>query len=293
MAIVVNTNIQSIQVQNNLNRVTDAMNTAMERMTTGSKINSAADDAAGLVISKGIEVQTRGSQVANSNAQSGVNLLQTAEGNLEVMQENFMRIRDLTLQAMNGGQTDEQLLAMQEEAQARLAEIDRIATGAKFNTFDLFGGSDHTKSGVDTQVTLQIGTGSNSDVDTITISDVFDDAHVSTLTGTGAFTSKFAGYASQADGLTAMQEQLDALDEAITEISSRRGTIGSTTNRLESAMDQLDTQYENLSASNSRIKDADIATESSNYIQNQILQQASASLLVQANQQPNIALSLI
>ena len=293
MAIVVNTNVQSIQVQNNLNKVTDAMNTAMQRMTTGSKINSAADDAAGLVISKGIEVQTRGTQVANSNAQSGVNLLQTAEGNLEVMQENFMRIRDLTLQAMNGGQTDDQLLAMQEEAQARLAEIDRIATGAKFNTFDLFGGSDRTKSGADTQVTLQIGTGSNSDVDTITISDVFDDAHVSTLTGTGAFTSKFAGYASQADGLTAMQDQLDALDEAITEISSRRGTIGSTTNRLESAMDQLDTQYENLSAANSRIKDADIATESSNYVQNQILQQASASLLVQANQQPNIALSLI
>ena len=269
----------------------------MERMTTGSKINSAADDAAGLVISKGIEVQTRGTQVANDNAQSGINLLQTAEGNLAVMQDNFMRIRDLTLQAMkqamNGGQTDEQLQAMQEEAQARLAEIDRIATGAKFNTFDLFGGEARTASGVDTQVTLQIGTGSNSAVDTITISDVFDDAHVSTLTGTGAFTSKFAGYASQADGLTAMQGQLDALDAAITEISTRRGTIGSTSNRLESAMDQLDTQYENLSASNSRIKDADIATESSNYIQNQILQQASASLLVQANQQPNIALSLI
>ena len=265
MAIVVNTNVQSIQVQNNLNRVTDAMNTAMERMTTGSKINSAADDAAGLVISKGIEVQTRGTQVANSNAQSGINLLQTAEGNLAVMQDNFMRIRDLTLQAMNGGQTDEQLEAMQEEAQARLAEIDRIATGAKFNTFDLFGGSDHTKSGVDTQVTLQIGTGSNSDVDTITISGVFDDAHVSTLTGTGAFTSKFAGYATAADGLTAMQGQLDALDEAITEISTRRGTIGSTSNRLDSAMDQLDTQYENLSASNSRIKDADIATESSTF----------------------------
>ena len=90
-----------------------------------------------------------------------------------------------------------------------------------------------------------------------------------------------------------MQAQLDQLDTAITEISSRRGTIGSTINRLDSAMDQLDTQYENLSAANSRITDADIATESSNYIKNQILQQASASLLTQANQQPNIALSLI
>ena len=286
MAIVVNTNVQSIQVQNNLNRVTDAMNTAMERMTTGSKINSAADDAAGLVISKGIEVQTRGTQVAKSNAQSGTNLLQTAEGNLSVMQDNFMRIRDLTLQAMNGGQTEDQLQAMQEEAQARLAEIDRIATGAKFNTFDLFGGE--TRDGADETVTLQIGTGSDGATNTIEIADVFNDAHVSTLTGQATFTSSFVG-----TDLAEMQAQLDQLDTAITEISSRRGTIGSTINRLDSAMDQLDTQYENLSAANSRITDADIATESSNYIKNQILQQASASLLTQANQQPNIALSLI
>ena len=286
MAIVVNTNVQSIQVQNNLNRVTDAMNTAMERMTTGSKINSAADDAAGLVISKGIEVQTRGTQVAKSNAQSGTNLLQTAEGNLSVMQDNFMRIRDLTLQAMNGGQTEDQLQAMQEEAQARLAEIDRIATGAKFNTFDLFGGE--TRDSDAETVTLQIGTGSDGATNTIEIADVFNDAHVSTLTGQATFTSSFVG-----TDLTEMQAQLDQLDTAITEISSRRGTIGSTINRLDSAMDQLDTQYENLSAANSRITDADIATESSNYIKNQILQQASASLLTQANQQPNIALSLI
>ena len=286
MAIVVNTNVQSIQVQNNLNRVTDAMNTAMERMTTGSKINSAADDAAGLVISKGIEVQTRGTQVASDNAQSGVNLLQTAEGNLAVMQDNFMRIRDLTLQAMNGGQTDEQLQAMQEEATARLAEIDRIATGAKFNTFDLFGGE--TRESDAESVTLQIGTGSDGATNTIEIADVFNDAHVSTLTGQATFTSSFVG-----TDLAEMQAQLDQLDTAITEISSRRGTIGSTINRLDSAMDQLDTQYENLSAANSRITDADIATESSNYIKNQILQQASASLLTQANQQPNIALSLI
>ena len=286
MAIVVNTNIQSIKVQNNLNSVTDAMNKAMERMTTGLKINSAADDAAGLVISKGIEVQTRGTQVAKSNAQSGINLLQTAEGNLAVMQDNFMRIRDLTLQAMNGGQTEEQLAAMQEEATARLAEIDRIATGAKFNTFDLFGGATH--DGADEKVTLQIGTGSDSATNTLEISDVFNDAHVSTLTGQAAFTSSFVG-----TDLAAMQDQLDQLDVAITEISSRRGTIGAVSNRLSSAMEQLDTQYENLSAANSRIKDADIATESSNYTQNSILQQASAALLVQANQQPNIALSLI
>ena len=290
MAIVVNTNIQSLQVQTNLNNVSDAMNQAMKRMTTGLKINSAADDAAGLVISKGIETQTRGSQVAKSNAQSGVNLMETAEGNLAVMQDNFMRIRDLTLQAMNGGQTTDQLQALQDEATARLAEIDRIATGAKFNTFDLFGGATHDSDAE--EVTLQIGTGSDDAVDTITISDVFNDAHVSTLTGTGAFTSKFVDGADPA-ALADMQDQLDAIDAAIAEISARRGTIGAVTNRLDSVMSQLDTQYQNLSAANSRIVDADIATESSNYTKNSILQQASAALLVQANQQPNIALSLI
>ena len=290
MAIVVNTNVQSLQVQTNLNNVSDAMNQAMKRMTTGLKINSAADDAAGLVISKGIETQTRGSQVAKSNAQSGVNLMETAEGNLAVMQDNFMRIRDLTLQAMNGGQTTDQLQALQDEATARLAEIDRIATGAKFNTFDLFGGATHDSDAE--EVTLQIGTGSDDAVDTITISDVFNDAHVSTLTGTGAFTSKFVDGADPA-ALADMQDQLDAIDAAIAEISARRGTIGAVTNRLDSVMSQLDTQYQNLSAANSRIVDADIATESSNYTKNSILQQASAALLVQANQQPNIALSLI
>ena len=290
MAIVVNTNVQSLQVQTNLNNVSDAMNKAMERMTTGLKINSAADDAAGLVISKGIETQTRGSQVAKSNAQSGINLMETAEGNLAVMQDNFMRIRDLTLQAMNGGQTTDQLQALQDEATARLAEIDRIATGAKFNTFDLFGGATHDSDAE--EVTLQIGTGSDDAVDTITISDVFNDAHVSTLTGTGAFTSKFVDGADPA-ALADMQDQLDAIDAAIAEISARRGTIGAVTNRLDSVMSQLDTQYQNLSAANSRIVDADIATESSNYTKNSILQQASAALLVQANQQPNIALSLI
>ena len=135
---------------------------------------------------------------------------------------------------------------------------------------------------------MQIVAGSDSATNTLEISDVFNDAHVSTVTGQAACTSSFVG-----TNLAAMQDRLDQLDVAITEISSRRGTIGAVSNRLSSAMEQLDTQYENLSAANSRIKDADIATESSNYTQNSILQQASAALLVQANQQPNIALSLI
>ena len=282
MAIVVNTNVQSIKVQNNLNNVTSAMEKAMERMSTGAKINSAADDAAGLVISKGIEVQTNGTLVAKSNAQTGVNLLQTAEGNLDVIQDNLMRVRDLTLQAMNGGQTDTELGAMQKEVQARLDEIDRLAKGSKFNNFDLFKGATNS-------VTLQIGTGSDSDNNTITISDVFIDANASALTGAAKSTFAFSTTKSRSD----YETMLTNVDSAITKVSERRGTIGSVSNRLESAMASLDTQYENLSAAGSRITDADIATESSNYTKNSILQQASAALLVQANQAPNVALTLI
>ena len=287
MAIVVNTNVQSLKVQNNLNRVTDKMNTAMERMTTGLKINTAADDAAGLVISKGIEVQTRGTQVAKDNAQNGINLLQTAEGNLAVLQDNLMRVRDLTLQAMNGGQTATEVKAIEEEVSARIEEVNRLAGGAKFNNFQLF-------SGKGTEVKLQVGTGANADQNSIKISDVFDSATITALTSASTTAFKLTNSTgSSIVSSAAFSTILTAIDKGITEISTRRGKIGAVSNRLSSAMQSLDTQYENLSASNSRITDADVATESSNYTQYNILQQASASLLMQANQAPSIALSLI
>ena len=287
MAIVVNTNVQSLKVQNNLNRVTDKMNTAMERMTTGLKINTAADDAAGLVISKGIEVQTRGTQVAKDNAQNGINLLQTAEGNLAVIQDNLMRVRDLTLQAMNGGQTATEVKAIEEEVSARIEEVNRLAGGAKFNNFQLF-------SGKGTEVKLQVGTGANADQNSIKISDVFDSATITALTSASTTAFKLTNSTgSSIVSSAAFSTILTAIDKGITEISTRRGKIGAVSNRLSSAMQSLDTQYENLSASNSRITDADVATESSNYTQYNILQQASASLLMQANQAPSIALSLI
>ena len=282
MAIVVNTNVQSIKVQNNLNNVTSAMQKAMERMSSGLKINQAADDAAGLVISKGIQVQTNGTLVAKSNAQTGVNLLQTAEGNLDVIQDNLMRVRDLTLQAMNGGQTETELSAMEKEVKARLDEVDRIAGGSKFNTFQLFNGDDN-------DVLLQVGTGSEKATNTITVEDVFTAATTEKLTTAAASAYVFTGGKTRAQ----FETMLTNIDKGITNVSTRRGTIGAISNRLESAMDSLDTQYENLSAAGSRITDADIATESSNYTKQSILQQASAALLVQANQAPNVALTLI
>lgn len=287
MAIVVNTNIDSLRVQRNLNSASVNMSKAVERLTTGSKVNQAADDAAGFVIAKGLEAQQRGSVVAQDNAQTGINLLQTAEGNLDVIQDHLLRIRDLTLQAMNGGYSYDEVKAMEDEVLARTAEIDRISNGAKFNEFELFptGGAD--------DLVLQIGPNSDEATNTITVTGVFTEATTSVLTDRAGNPIRFTNGVDTVVDLTEFRAILDDLDTGIKEISTRRGTIGAITNRLESAVEALDIQNENLLAAKSRIVDADIGEESSNYTKYQILQQASASLLVQANQSPSIALSLI
>ncbi|GBF23222.1 flagellin [Candidatus Gastranaerophilus sp. (ex Termes propinquus)] len=294
MAIVINTNVNSLIVQRSLNASTNGMATAMERMTTGLRINSAADDAAGLVISKGIETQQRGTEMAIKNAQNGINMLQTAEGNLDKIQEHLLAIRDLTLQAMNGGYSADEVKAMESEVQARQNEIDRIATGAKFNEFDLFAAGKTKTDGV----TYQIGSGSKAATNTIEVKGVFHDAQLSTLSGgaaagiKGAITFVDSGGAVK-DRSAIATDVLDKIDVAIKDVSSRLGTIGASSIRLNAAVDNLSVQSQNLQAANSRIKDADIAQESSNYLNKQILQQAGAALLAQANQAPSVALSLI
>ena len=294
MAIIVNTNVDSLKVQRNLNAATSGASKAMERMTTGLKINNASDDAAGLVISKGIETQQRGSEVAIKNAQNGINLLQTAEGNLDQVQNHLLAIHDLTLQAMNGGYSVSEVQALENEAKARAEEIDRISNGAMFNEFKLF---DDTKVAADSIVTLQVGANSDKATNTIDVKGVFFNATMSALTG-GTSSASFAfttgtGSSAAIKDRAAMETTLNAVKAGIQEVSERRGVIGASSVRLNAAVDNLTVQNENLSAANSRIKDADIAKESSNYTNQSILQQASASLLVQANQSPSIALTLI
>jgi len=300
MGIIINTNVDSLKVQRNLNNATAQASLAMERLTTGLRINNAGDDAAGLVISKGIETQQRGSEVAIKNAQNGINMLQTAEGNLAQMAEHLLAIHDLTLQAMNGGYGVTEVQALEDEALSRAQEIDRIANSAMFNEFKLF---DKTIDATDprSDLLLQIGTNSDKDTNTITITKVFYNAELSTLTGgtissTGtnqlAFVDK-SGADPAIQDRASFEALLDNVKVGIKEISARRGVIGASSIRLNAAVDNLTIQNENLSAANSRIKDADIAKESSNYTNKTILQQASASLLVQANQAPSIALTLI
>lgn len=288
MAIVVNTNVSSLMVQKNLNAATNGMNTAMERMSTGLRINSAADDAAGMAVSAGLEKQVRGSVVAQSNAQMGSSLLTVTEGSLGVIQSNLLRIRDLVEQAGNDTYGADARAAIGEEVSARLDEIDRLSEVADFNGIKLLNGQGVTAAGL----RLQIGMDGSAN-DALTLSgDIFASAGASALGtfGTGGTKAAFVAALGTSAGAAG---ELANVDAAIADVVDRKTQIGAAQNRLTSAMEGLKVQEINLTASNSAIKDADIAVESSAFIKNQILQQASSSLLAQANQAPSIALSLV
>ena len=282
MSVVINTNVDSIKIQNILSGSTTKLSQAMERMSTGLKVNSAKDDAAGTVISARMEVQLNGNKVAQNNVQNGNALLATAEGNLDVIQDNLSRIRDLTLQAKNGTYSDEEIKAMQDEVAERIAEIDRVSTSSKYSQLSLFEDASLQADGM----TFQVGPNSDDD-NTISVSKaVFESVKFEELTGAADFDLTKMSAA-------ALKTAVENLDTGIDNVTSRKSLIGSAQNRLESALDTLTIQYENLSSAKSIITDADIASEASNYVQQQILQQVSTSLLAQANQAPSIALSLV
>ena len=282
MGIVVNTNVSSILVQRSLNTATNAVSRSLEKLSTGYRINRAADDAAGLTISEALKSQARGSAVAAANAQAGVNLLQTAEGDLAVIQDNLQRIRDLAVQAANGTNASTERDAIKSEVSQRVSEINRIANSSSFNAIKLLDGSQTT-------VSLQIGANydsANLSLNSLTIGSPLAAADASTLGINDDLTASFASS-------TAAASYISAVDTAIATISTRRSTIGSLQNRLESTIQSLAIKGENMAASESRIRDVDVAKEAAQLTKGQILQQASASLLAQANQAPSIALSLI
>ncbi len=278
MAIIVNTNMSSLKTQRNLTNATNSLNTALERMSTGLKINRAADDAAGMFVANNLETQIRGSKIAQSNVATGINVLQTVEGNLDVINENLLRIRDLCVQGANGVYDAKSYTAMKNEIDARLAEITRISASADFNGKKLLDGT------ITTDLTLQVGANGTTNDRIAVTKDVFAKADAATLVG-----SATATFASTADA-TAL---LAKVDTAISNVAARKATIGATENRLTSAQDSLVTTIENATAAKSTIVDADIAEESANYTKAQILQQTSATLLVQANQLPSMALTLV
>ena len=280
MAIVVNTNMSSLRTQNNLNSATNALNTSLERMSTGYKINSAKDDAAGMYVATNMNKLIGGSKIAQSNIETGNNVLSTVEGNLDVILDNLNRIRDLTVQASNGVYDENSQKAMSDEVKARLAEIDRIAVSAEFNGLKLLDGTaDIATDGLRLQVGANAAENANCIFQTM-----------SAEAGLGLDASQIETTFQDADQAAAY---ISTVDQAIEDVNTRKATIGAIQNRLDAASASLTTTIENATAAQSTIMDADIAEESAEYTKQQILRQTSASLLVQANALPSLALTLI
>ena len=277
MSIVVNTNVASLMVQRNLSKATSSLQTSMQRLSTGMKINNAGDDAAGLALSEKINGQLSASDVCKNNAQTGINMLNIADGDLDIINQNLQRIKDLAVQSANGVYSDSERLSMDQEVQLRIEEINRIASSSTFSDVNLL-------DGTIADMKLQIGTGSDEDQNTIDISDAFQEA---TATALGVAAGASISTAANARAM------IDLIDTAVNNISTRRSVIGASVNRLNSTVDRLDVRKENLQSTYSTIRDTDIASESTNLTKQQILQQSAATLLQQANQTPALALTLI
>ena len=275
---VINTNLLSLTTQNNLNKSQSSLGTAIERLSSGLRINSSKDDAAGQAIANRMTSQVKGMTQAARNANDGISLVQTAEGNLNEINTNLQRIRELAVQAANDTNGTTDLDSINTEITQRLSEIDRIAGGANFNGKNLLNGS------VSTALKIQVGAGVSSN-DTIAIdSSALINATSGTLSST--LSTSIAGNSSA-------QTVISAADAAIAKIDTARSNMGAIQNRFESTINNLNNSINNLSAAQSRVQDADYATEVSNMSRSQILQQAGTSVLSQANQVPQAMLSLL
>ncbi len=308
MSIVVNTNTQSLFAQRALRTNTMNLQKNIEHLSTGYRINRAADDAAGLSIANKLTTQVNGLDKAMQNSADGISLIQTAEGGLGIVQENLQRIRELVVQGTNGTNGESEKAAVQREINERVQIIDDIAKATKFNNNALLkNGTDKTlqtgyANGETTTIALASGsataTGINIDVTYSSVGGLTDFGQLSEGTTTGMALNEISvGSTTVAakDGTTttATSNAVGEVDTMIDNISRMRSYLGAMQNSLESKMDYLDTARENAMASRSRIQDVDVAKESSVLVKNQILQQTASAMLAQANAQPQIALQLI
>lgn len=296
MAIYVNTNTQSIFAQRALGKNTMDLQKSIEKLSTGYRINRAGDDAAGLSISEKLTAQIRGLEKAEQNIGDGVSLLQTAEGGLAVIQDNLQRIRELKVQASNGTNGTKELDAIQREINERVTTIKDIGDSTKFNGNSiLLGGSNYTiQSGADnsqsTTFTFTSGSaGAGVDIDiTAVVAGSMTEGTIAldTLQVGGSVTSQDTSASTTTGTLADLDTMLDNL-------SRMRSYVGALQNSMDSKLEYVGVAKENAAASRSRVKDVDVAKESSIMIRNQILQQSSAAMLSQANQTPQLALNLL
>ncbi|NOT28967.1 MAG: flagellin FliC [Planctomycetes bacterium] len=271
MGLRVNSNLYSTGAQRNLSNVSARLGGNFARLSSGLRIASASDDAAGLGISERMRAQVRSLQQAGRNASDGVSLVQTAEGSLNELNGNLVRMRELAIQSSNGTLNTGDRTVIQEEFAALIAEIDRVAAQTTFNGVNILDGST-------TSLSIQVGTESGETIDI-----AFEDMQSAALGLSGVDISDVSG----------AQAALDLIDTAVDSVSSLRGGLGSSQNRISSTIRSIAVAAENLASAESRIRDVDIAVETADLTRNSILQQAAVSVLAQANVQPQLALSLL
>jgi flagellin len=270
MGLRINTNVPSLNAARVLRRSTLDLNKTLERLSSGLRINRAADDAAGLAIAEAFRSIVRGSNVAQRNAQDGISLVQTAEGALSETTNILQRIRELAVQAANGTQSDNNRAAINTEVQQLLAQIDKIALDTEFNGIYMLSASQ--------TVTLQVGAFSGQ---------------VMAIAVTGAKTNDLAVNAVNVSTMAGAVSALSLVDNALRSVNSLRATLGAYQNRLEFTINTLAIQEENSASSESAIRDADIAQETIRFTRNQILVNAGTSVLAQSNVVPQTALQLL
>lgn len=279
MGFSVNTNVSAINAYQNLEANQMAQSNDIQMLSSGSRINRAADDAAGLVISDALTSQVNGYKQANNNAQQAVSLVQTAEGALNETTSILQRIRTLALEAANSTTDANGLTAIQSEVKQSLAELDQISSSTKYGTTGLFGSSTTAAS-----FTFQVGAFSTAS-DQITMSISGADTASLKVSGLDTSFSSVSGFS--------LASVLASVDYAITTVDTLRGSLGAYQNRLQHAINNLNVGTQNLSAAESTIKDTDMAATYSDYTKEQILVQTSTSMLSQANALPQAVLRLI
>lgn len=276
MPLYINSNVSSLEAQRSLSRTQNALSKSFERLSSGFRINSAADDAAGLGVSESLKARIRSFAVAERNTTSGINMAKTAESGLGEVSGIVIRMRELAVQSANGDLNSTDRSFIDTEFQLLRSEIDRLANSTDYNGIELLGGA----AG---DVDFQVGITTTSD-DVISVS--FGGISTTSLGLTGAI-SVTGSDATNANAA------IDALDAALTSISTSRAEFGAATNRLQVALTSAQTIRTNLEAANSSIRDVDVAEETSMLARSQVLLQAGTSVLAQANQQPSLALSLL
>ncbi|WP_207797176.1 flagellin [Arthrobacter glacialis] len=274
MAMQINTNLSANNAYRNLNNTQNQLSKSMEKLSSGLRINRAADDAAGLAISEGLKSQVNGYTVAARNAQDGISVIQTAEGALSQVHSILQRVRDLAVQSGNDSNNADSRAAIKTESDALSDELGRISTSTNFNGINLLDGSVATLS-------FQVGAGSTAANDQINVTN-------SDLSGLAA-TVKALTFDTAANALTTIA----AIDTEITAVSTDRSALGAAQNRMESAINTLNIGKENLSAAASRITDVDMASEMVSFTRSNILSQAGTAMLAQANQSNQGVLKLL